>query len=123
MLIEKVVLEGQFESHCSELDGTRRYCISSSTRIQEIQDYGQPGEHKLPPDEGRGYIWRVYSLTKFEERDGGVYVELEVIALSRDILASFRWLTKSVVERVARGSMSTILERTKDAVAVEHRSL
>jgi hypothetical protein len=123
VLFEKIVLEGQFESHCAELDGTRRYCISSSTRIQEINDYGQPAEHKLPPNEGHGYIWRVYDLTKFEERDGGVYVEVEAIALSRDISASLRWLTKAVMERVSRNSMSTILERTKDAVAVEHRGL
>lgn len=123
VLFEKVVLEGQFESQCSELDATRRYCISSSTRVQEIKDYGQPAEQKLPPNEGHGYIWRVYGLTKFEERDGGVYIEVEAIALSRDISASFRWLTKSVVERVSRDSMSTILERTKDAVAVEHRTL
>jgi hypothetical protein len=123
VLFEKIVLEGQFESHCAELDGTRRYCISSSTRIQEINDYGQPAEHKLPPNQGHGYIWRVYDLTKFEERDGGVYVEVEAIALSRDISASLRWLTKAVMERVSRNSMSTILERTKDAVAVEHRSL
>ena len=123
VLFEKVVLEGQFESHCSELDATRRYCISSSTRIQEIKDYGQPDEHQLPPNEGHGYIWKVYSLTKFEERDGGVYIEVEAIALSRDVSASFRWLTKSVVERVSRDAMSTILERTKDAVAVEHHGL
>ena len=122
VLFEKIVLEGQFESHCAELDATRRYCIASSTRIQEIKDYGQPAEHKLPPNEGHGYIWRVYDLTKFEERDGGVYVEVEAIALSRDISASLRWLTKAVMERVSRNSMSTILERTKDAVAVEHRS-
>ena len=123
VLFEKVVLEGQFESHCSDVDGTRRFCISSSTRIQEIKDYGQPDEHKLPPNEGHGYLWRVYSLTKFEERDGGVYIEVEAIALSRDVSASFRWLTKSVIERVSRDSMSTILQRTKDAVAVEHRRL
>jgi hypothetical protein len=122
VLFEKVVLEGQFESQCSELDATRRYCISSSTRVQEIKDYGQPAEQKLPPNEGHGYIWRVYGLTKFEERDGGVYIEVEAIALSRDISASFRWLTKSVVERVSRDSMSTILQRTKDAVAADRRT-
>ena len=116
VLFEKIVLEGQFESHCSQLDGRRRYCISYSTRVQEIKDYGQPDQNKLPMDEGHGYIWRLYSLTKFEERDGGVYIEVEAIALSRDISASVRWFTKPVVERVSRGSMSTILQRTREAV-------
>ena len=116
VLFEKIVLEGQFESRCSQLDGRRRYCISYSTRVQEIKDYGQPDPHKLPMDEGHGYIWRLYSLTKFEERDGGVYIEVEAIALSRDISASLRWFTKPVVERVSRNSMSTILQLTREAV-------
>jgi hypothetical protein len=47
-----IVLGGEFESHCSQLDRGRCYCISSSTRIQEIQDYGQADERKLPPNEG-----------------------------------------------------------------------
>ncbi len=116
VLFEKIVLEGQFESHCSQLDGRRRYCISYSTRVQEIKDYGQPDPHKLPTDEGHGYIWRLYSLTKFEERDGGVYIEVEAIALSRDISASLQWFTKLVVEHVSRTSMSTILQLTREAV-------
>jgi hypothetical protein len=116
VLFEKIVLEGQFESHCSQLDGRRRYCTSYSTRVQEIKDYGQRDRHKLPTGEGHGYIWRLYSLTKFEERDSGVYIEVEAIALSRDISASFRWLTKPVIERVSRNSMSTILQLTREAV-------
>ena len=116
VLFETIVLEGRFESHCSRLDGRRRYCISYSTRVQEIKDYGQPNQHKLPIGEGHGYIWRLYSLTKFEERDGGVYIEVEAIALSRDISALVRWFTKRVVERVSRDSMSTILQRTREAV-------
>ncbi len=116
VLFEKIVYESQFESHCSQLDGRRRYCISHSTRVQEIKNYGQPDSHKLPTDEGHGYIWRLYSLTKFEERDGGVYIEVEAIALSRDISALLRWFTKPVVERVSRNSMFTILQLTRAAV-------
>jgi hypothetical protein len=116
VLFEKIVLEGQFESHCSQLDARHLYCISYSTRVQEIKAYGQPDRHKLPMDEGHGYIWRLYSLTKFEERDGGVYIEVEAIALSRDISAYLHWLTKPVVERVSRASISTILQRTREAV-------
>ena len=116
VLFEKIVLEGQFESHCAQLDGRHLYCISYSTRVQEIKDYGQPDSHKLRTDEGHGYIWRLYSLTKFEERDGGVYIEVEAIALSRDISGLLHWFTKLVVEHVSRASMSTILQRTREAV-------
>jgi len=121
VFFEKVVYESQFESRCSQLDGRRRYCISYSTRVQEIKDYGQPDQHELPIDEGHGYIWRLYSLTKFEERDGGVYIEVEAMALSRDISALVRWFTKPVVERVSRDSMFTILRCTREAI--QHRGL
>jgi hypothetical protein len=123
VLFEEIAIKGQFESHCFQVDGKRRYCIAFSTRLQEIKDFGERNEHKLPVDEGHGYIWRLYSLTKFEERDDGVYIELEAIALSRDISASVRWLTKPVFERISRNSMSTILERTREAVRSDHHGL
>jgi hypothetical protein len=116
VLFEKIAIEGQSESHCSQVDETRRYCVSDSTRLQEIKDYGEPNQGKLPIDEGHGYIWRLYSLAKFEERDDGVYLEVEAIALSRDISLSVRWVTKPVVERMSRNSIYTILERTREAV-------
>jgi len=59
VLFETIVYEGQFESHCSLLDGRRRYCVSYCTRFQEIKDYGQASQHKLPIGEGHGYIWRL----------------------------------------------------------------
>ncbi len=119
VLFETIVLQGEFESRCFQLDGRRGYCISHSTRIQEIQQYAQPDERKLPPDEGHGYVWRLYSVSRFEERDGGVYAELEAIALSRD--SSVRWLAKPVIERVSRNSISTVLQRTREAVDARHR--
>jgi hypothetical protein len=115
-LLRRTALESDYESSYVRVNKKRWYSLVSGTRVQEIDDYGQPGEHKLPPDEGRGYIWRLYSVSRFEERDGGVYVELEAIALSRDIPVSFRWIVDPVVRRVSRDSLSTSLRQTSDAV-------
>ena len=49
-------------------------------------------------------------------RDGGVYLELETIGLSRDMPASLRWLVKSIVRRVSRWSLSTTLRQTEIGV-------
>jgi hypothetical protein len=38
------------------------------------------------------------------------------IALSWDIPASVRWFIEPIVERISRDSMSTILQRTREAV-------
>jgi hypothetical protein len=53
---------------------------------------------------------------RLEERDGGVYAELEAIALSRDIPAAFRLFVTPIVRRVSRDSLATSLHQTKVAL-------
>jgi hypothetical protein len=70
----------------------------------------------LQEGQGHGIIWRLLGITRYVERDGGVYVELEAIGLSRDIPASVRWLVDPIVRRVSRSSLSTSLLQTENAV-------
>ena len=49
-------------------------------------------------------------------RDGGVYVELEALALTRDIPASLHWLINPVVTRLSRSSVYTTLSQTRQAI-------
>ena len=115
-LFAKFALDSEFEESYVRLDERRWYSTSSSTSIREVEKYGQPDQHELAPNEGSGYIWRLYSLSRFEERDGGVYVELEAIALSRDIPAAMRWAVNPVVRRVSKGSLLLSLQKTEEAV-------
>src|SRR5262249_31728548 len=94
----------------------RWYSVSETTRIQEISAYGTDNQHRLPPDEGMGVIWRTCTITRFEERDGGVYLETEAIVLSRDIPMSLRWMVNPIVRRISRSSLTTSLGQTRDAV-------
>ena len=50
-----------------------------------------------------------------EERDGGVYVEIEAIALSCSIPAMLQWVVEPIVRRVSRSSLTTTLEQTRAA--------
>ncbi len=84
--------------------------------MQEIRRYAQPGAQELPSDQGSGYIWRIYSFARFEERDGGVYVELEVIVLSRDIPVAVRWMVNPIVRRVSKNAMLTSLRQMEEAL-------
>jgi len=72
--------------------------------------------HELPMNQGSGYVWRLYSVARFEQRDGGTYVEVEAIALSRDIPIGLRWLINPIVRRVSKNSMVVCLQQTKEAV-------
>jgi len=112
----KTALDADYESRYVRVDDRRGYTVSSTTRIQEVEEYGAPAEHALREGEGRGILWRLFGVTRYLERDGGVYIEVEAIALSRDIPASLRWLVEPAVRRVSRASLSTSLQQTEDAV-------
>ena len=115
-LFSKLALDSDYQSSYNQVDERRLYCVSQTTRIQEIAEYGVAGQHTLPEDQGTGLIWRLYSVSRFEERDGGVYVEVEAMALSRDIPAALRLVAEPIVRRVSRDSLLTALSQTGKAV-------
>jgi hypothetical protein len=116
-LFLKFAIENECESYYVQAGPARWYSIATTVRVQEIEDYGQAGERKLPTGEGSGYVWRLHSITRFEEADGGVYVEIEALALSRDIPAAARWVVDPIVRRVSKGAMATSLRQTLGAVS------
>ena len=115
-LFSKIALEGDYQTSYVRLDDRRLYSVSFTTRMREIAEYGSPEQHLLPDDEGMGLIWRAFNVTRFEERNGGVYIETEVIALSRDIPSGLRWLVEPIVRRTSREALTTALRQTRDAV-------
>ena len=112
----KNALDSDYRTVFTRLDDQHWYSVSETTRVQEIADYGSLAQHMLPEGHGTGIIWRLYSTARYEQRDGGVYVELEAIALSRDIPAALRWFIDPIVRRVSRSSLVTSLRQTADAV-------
>jgi len=115
-VVASTALDTEYEACYHQVDQRRWYAVVYTTQIQEIRHYGQPGAKELPPGQGSGYVWRVYGFARFEERDGGVYLELEAIVLSRDIPFAVRWVVDPIVRRVAKNSMSTSLRQTEEAV-------
>jgi hypothetical protein len=115
-LFLKTAVDADYQSTNVRLDDRRFYSISRTTRVQEIEELGQRGEHRIPEGEGGGLIWKLYSIARFEQRDAGVYVELEAVALSRDIPVVLRFLVDPIVQRVSRNTLLTSLQQTKDAV-------
>ena len=112
-------VETDNEVDIARLDAHREYSSSSSVRVREIADYGNPSEHALPEDRGSGYVWRMFTLTRVEQRDDGVYVEMELMGLSRGIPLAFRWLVQPLAERLPRNILRAILKDTRDAVSEE----
>ena len=115
-----VALDTDYESSFVRLDDCRGYSISRTTRIQEIDKYGSTEERVLPQGEGSGIIWKLMSITRYMKRDGGVYLELEAMGLSRDIPGSLRWAIEPVVRHVLRVALTTSLRQTADAFLSSH---
>src|SRR5437879_1811447 len=88
--------------------------IRHECRKSKIMDVRESAFY--PPGTGSGFIWRLHSIARYEERDGGVYLELEAIALTREIPASLRWLVNPVVNHLSTNSLTTTLRQTRDSV-------
>jgi hypothetical protein len=116
VLFVNAALQSRYEARDFPVDGQRWYTITHVTSAQEIEDYGRSGERLLPPGQGNGFIWRLQSIARYQQRDGGVYVELEAIGLTRDIPAALRWLASPLVTRLTRSTLVASLRQTREGV-------
>ena len=114
-VLSKTALDCDYETTFVRVDGRRMYTITQAKRIQEIADYGNVKQHTLPEGEGTGLIWRLFSVSRFEEREDGLYIETEAMALSRDIPSALRLVVEPIVRRVSREALETALRQTANA--------
>jgi hypothetical protein len=116
LLMVSAAMQGRYQAYDVMLDANRGYSVAEAVEVREIEGYRHSDERLLPPDTGNGFIWRIRSTARFEERDGGVYLELEAIALTRDIPASLAWMVNPLVNHLSVNSLTTTLRQTRDAV-------
>jgi hypothetical protein len=114
--IVTVVLDTDYDVHYVRLDPARAYSQSYSTRVAEVEDAGQPDEHEKSVGHDSGYLWRLNSYWHFWERDGGVYVQLEAISLTRDIPDGLGWLVRPFITSIPRESLAFTLNRTRETL-------
>jgi hypothetical protein len=121
-LVSQTALDAEYITHFQRIDPTRAITTTWTEAVYEIQNYGHPNEAKLAPDQGHGYIWRLESTARMRQSQTGVMLELETLALSRDVPVSLHWVVEPVIKRVSRSSLSKALEQTKTAVEAKHLS-
>jgi hypothetical protein len=112
-----VVFDTEHEVHYARLDATHAYSRSYSTQVTEIEHAGEPKERPLAAGEDHGLLWRIDSFWRFEQRDGGVYVQCEAISLSRDVPFGLGALVGPFLETIPKESLEFTLRATRDAVA------
>jgi hypothetical protein len=110
------VIDTTHAVHYQPVDATHEWSRSHTTRIQEVDDAGKPDEKLEPEGHDRGFLWRMNTYWRFEEKDGGVYIESQSISLTRDIPTGLGWMIGPYVNSVPRESLTFTLDRTKAAV-------
>ena len=88
-----VVTDTWQDVHYVPLSATRLHSRAITTRVQEVENAGEPDEQYKPPGTGGGFMWHLYTYWRFEERDGGVYIQCEAISLTLDIPWFAKWLS------------------------------
>ncbi|HEY2115812.1 MAG TPA: hypothetical protein VGJ51_12015, partial [Candidatus Angelobacter sp.] len=94
---------------------------SISTRIAELKDPNKPDGEQLPVGTGHGYLWRLNTYWRFEEKDGGVYLQCEALSLTRDMPIGLGWLLKPLVTSIPKASLNRALGQTRNVVQQESK--
>jgi hypothetical protein len=93
---------------------TRASSKSAATRIAQLENSGTPDEREKPPGRDSGFLWRLNSYWRFEQRDGGVVVSCESVSLSRAIPRGLEWLIGGYVESVPKESLEKTLRSIRE---------
>ncbi len=111
-----VVLDSSYDVSFGRLDAQDGFSASRSTRIYEIDGAGTNHERRLGPAEEHGFLWRLNSYWSYQERDGGLYLQVESVSLSRAIPAGLGWALRPYVESVPRESLEFTLRSAVKAL-------
>jgi len=114
-----VVVDGEHEARFATVSPTTARSWIRSTRLQEVADAGTSSERHEPVGRGGGYLWRLNTYWRFEERDGGVYIECESISLTRGIPYGLGWAVGPFVTSLPRESLEFTLQTTRKTLLNE----
>jgi hypothetical protein len=111
-----VVMDTTYEVTFGRLDAQRGSSTSRSTQIAEIDSPGTAHERALGPGDEHGFLWRMNTYWSYEERDGGLYIQIESVTLSRSIPTGLGWAIGPFIESVPRDSLEFTLRATSNAL-------
>ena len=94
----------------------RAHSRSSAVRIAEVENAGKSDEREKPPGDDGGFLWRMETWWRMEERDGGVYLQSEVVSLTRDIPVLLSWMIKPFVTSIPKETLTATLAATRKGV-------
>jgi hypothetical protein len=114
-----VVYNVDLDDRYFRVDADHGYRRSRSTRIAELADVGKPTEHELPVGDDRGLLWRLNLDWSYQEENGGVFLQIELIALSRGVPAIIAWLANPYIQSLPQQYLEKVLQAMRSGLAVQ----
>ena len=111
-----VVMDTAYDITFGRRDGEQGYSIARSTGISEIKSPGSSDERALKPEEQHGFLWRMNTYWSYAEKDGGLYMQIESVTLTRSIPRGLGWVIGPFVESIPRESLQFTLRSACDAL-------
>lgn len=111
-----VVLDTTYQVAFGQLDPRHRYSTSRSTQVTEIENPGTTHERGLTPAQAHGFLWRLNTYWTYEELDGGLYLQIETVSLTRGIPTELGWAVQPFIESVPRDSIAFTLRAAGHAL-------
>jgi hypothetical protein len=116
-----VVMDMTYDIVFARLDPRHGFSTSRSMRVSEIDSAGTSKERVLNSSEEHGFLWHLNTYWSYEERDDGLYMQIESVSLTRSIPAGLGWAVGPFVESVPRESLEFTLRATCDALRKQER--
>jgi hypothetical protein len=100
-----VVLDTTCDVTFAALDPAHGYSTSRCTRIDQISPSGDDG-----------FLYRLNTYWTYEQRDGGLYLQIESLSLTRSIPHGLAWAVKPYLESIPRESLIFTLTSARNAL-------
>jgi hypothetical protein len=114
--VVSVVLDTEHDVNYFRDSPTRAHSRSSAIRIAEVENPGDTNEKEKTPGKDQGFLWRMETWWRLQEKDGGVYVQNQVVSLTRELPTGLGWLIEPFITSIPKESLEFTLGATRKAV-------
>lgn len=101
--------------HYKQIAPDKWVSVCHANDIQAVEGEGSSKERTLPPGEGIGLMWRLYSYWSLRQVGNGVLAECRTVSLSRGVPSGVAWMIRPFINTIPRDSMESTLQNTRKA--------
>ena len=84
-----------------------------------MDNAGKSNEREKSRHDDNGFLWGMETWWRLQEKDGGVYVQSEIVSLTRDIPTGLGWMVGPFITSIPKDTLSFTLEATRKAVLAQ----